>query len=267
MVIQADMKDIALYRQALDEVDCAILAAACWGGKYAFPVNVEANLAVAEALAAKPGRRVLYFATASVLDRQSHLLTAAKEAGTEYIRSKHRLVESMEKLSPRLDVVGLFPTLVLGGDGVRPSSHLARLAKEAAPWVRLLSFLKADGRFHFIHAEDIARVVRAVIESPPETAPRRIVLGNPASSVDEILRQFCGHFGIKAPFRVPLRLWMVNPLLRLCRVRLTAWDRYCMDHPDQSYAGAVNSAAYGLPVYCPNLATGLAQIGLLTGRR
>ena len=51
-------------------------------------------------------------------------------------------------------------------------------------------------------------------------------------------------------------------LIRAFRIRLSPWDRHCMDHPDQSYPDARNPAFYGLPVAMPSLESGLDGIGI-----
>ena len=55
---------------------------------------------------------------------------------------------------------------------------------------------------------------------------------------------------------------MAEALIKLFRIQLSPWDRYCMEHPDQSYPAAVNPAAFGLPVVMPDLGAGFATLGV-----
>jgi nucleoside-diphosphate-sugar epimerase len=264
-VIAADVADLGSYRDRLGHIDAALLVAACWGGPDAFRVNVEANLALTDHLAANGGSRVFYFATGSVINAEGRMLPAARELGSEYIRSKYQLVEEIEKRADRIEIVGMYPTLILGGgtDG-KPMSHFARLLIQVRPWMRLAQFLRADAKFHYVHARDIARTTRHLIDAPLDgfPNPRRIVLGNPAITVNQFIEQFSAHVGLRPPFTVTLRDWLAEWLIRVFRIELSPWDRYCMQHRDLSYRRVYNPADFGLPVHCPDVAAALAGIGI-----
>jgi nucleoside-diphosphate-sugar epimerase len=263
-IIEADVTDVDGYRDRLGHIDVAMLVAACWGGPDAFRVNVEANLALATYLADNGGDRVLYFATGSVIDADGRMLPAARELGSEYIRSKYQLVEEIEKLGDRIDIVGLYPTLILGGGDGKPMSHFGNLLREARPWAWLARFLRADGKFHFVHARDIARVARHLADAPLDglASPRRLVLGNPATTVNDFIVQFVAYLGLRTPFTVTLKDWLAEGFIKIFRIELSPWDRYCMQHRDLSYKKVYSPADFGLPVACPDLATGLGGIGI-----
>lgn len=263
-IIEADVADVDGYRGRLGHVDVAMLVAACWGGPEAFRVNVEANLAIATYLADNGGDRVLYFATGSVIDADGRMVPPARELGSEYIRSKYQLVEEIEKLGDRIDIVGLYPTLILGGGDGKPMSHFARLLRQAQPWAWLARFLRADAKFHFVHAKDIARVARHLTDAPLDelAKPRRLVLGNPATTVNDFIAGFTRHLGLRTPFTVTLKNWLAEGIIRIFRIELSPWDRYCMQHPDLSYRKVYSPADFGLPVACPDLSTGLDGIGI-----
>jgi hypothetical protein len=50
-------------------------------------------------------------------------------------------------------------------------------------------------------------------------------------------------------------------LIRTFRIRLTPWDRWCLEHPDQSFPGAVWPRSLGLEPVMPDLATGIRLVG------
>ena len=263
-VIEADVANVDGYRERLGRIDVAMLVAACWGGPDAFRVNVDANLALAGYLADNGGERVLYFATGSVIDADGRMLPPARELGSEYIRSKYRLVEEIEKLGDRIDIVGLYPTLILGGGDGKPMSHFAKLLREARPWAWLARFLRADGKFHFVHAQDIATVARHLADAPLDglEKPRRLVLGNPANTVNEFIAGFTSYLGLRTPFTVTLKDWLAEGFIKVFRIELSPWDRYCMQHRDLSYRKVYGPADFGLPVACPDLGTALRLIGI-----
>ncbi|MBO6719084.1 MAG: NAD(P)-dependent oxidoreductase [Rhizobiaceae bacterium] len=263
-IIEADVRDVDSYLDQLGHIDEAILAAACWGGPDTLPVNVHANKAIAEHLAAHGGHRVFYFSSASVLDRNAGLLQAAHDLGTEYIRSKYVLTEEMERLSGKIETIGVFPTLIVGGEKGKPMSHFANLLREVSRWAWLASFFRADGRFHFIHARDIARTVRILVDTDqiPLEHPARIVLGNPATTVNRFIEDFLRYRGIRNPLKVMLRESYAQILIKVFRIQLGPWDRYCMEHRDLSFQHAVNPDTLGAKTYCSDLKTALESIGI-----
>lgn len=263
-VVEADVGDVGSYRARLDGIDIAFLVAACWGGPDAFRVNVEANLALTDHLAKNGGSRVFYFATGSVIDAEGRMLPAARELGSEYIRSKYQLVEEIEKRAGDIDIIGIYPTLILGGGDGKPMSHFANLLREARPWAWLARFFRADGKFHYVHAKDIARSVRYLMDAPLDgfTQPRRIVLGNPALTANDFIEQFSRYLGLRAPFRVEIKERLAEALIKIFRIQMSPWDRYCMQHRDLSYRKVYNPADFGLPVHCPDMAAALSGIGI-----
>ena len=265
--------DLAEAEPALPDlagVEAAVLVATAWGGPEAMRVIRDANLGLADRLIAAGCRRLLYFSTASVLGPDGALLDVARDHGTDYIRGKHALTEAMETRAGAAEVAGLFPTLVVGGtpEGPVPLSHFARLMHEVRPWVGLARFLTAEARLHLIHAEDIAAATCRLLlrGEPPEPGARRLVLGDPATGLDELVRADCAHVGLARRPVLPLRPGLAEALIRLFRIRLSPWDRHCMEHRDQSYPGAVSPADFGLAPHMPDFAAGLRQIGV-PGRR
>jgi nucleoside-diphosphate-sugar epimerase len=260
-IIEADVKDTQAYLDRLGHIDVALLAAACWGGPDTRPVNVDTNIALTEHLAANGAQRVFYFASASVLDHDGKLLPAAHELGTEYIQSKYELVEAMERLSDRIEAVGIFPTLILGGEDGKPMSHFANLLREASRWAWLAGLFRADGRFHYIHARDIARTMRALVDAN-SISDRRLVLGNPATTVDGFIDEVVAYKGLWSPFRITLRESYAQVFIKLFRIQLAPWDRYCMEHRDLSFRRTVNPQAFNIEAYCGDVKTALASIGI-----
>jgi nucleoside-diphosphate-sugar epimerase len=263
-MIEADVGDVDAYLGRIGHIDTALLVHACWGGPEAYRINVDVNVAIADHLARNGGSRVFYFATGSVIDADLKMLPAAHELGSDYIRSKYRLVEEIEKLGDRIEIVGLYPTLVLGGGDGKPMSHFANLIREVRPWAWLLRFFRAFGKFHYVHGKDIARTTRHLVDMPAGSfaQQKRIVLGNPAITVNEFVAEFSRHLGYRMPFGIELRTGLAEWIIRIFRIQMAPWDRYCMEHRDLSYKRVVSPADYGLPVHCPDVATALDGIGL-----
>jgi nucleoside-diphosphate-sugar epimerase len=266
-VIEADLRALAGLPAATEGIDAAVLLATAWGGDDTRAVTVGANVALADALIARGCRHILYFATASVLDQSGALLPAAAEFGSDYIKAKYALVEEMEARAARARITGLFPTLVFGGRREAPAirfSHLANLAREVWPWLRLVRFFTAEGRFNVIHAADIATIVRHLVETGGEGLqnPARLVLGNPPVEVEEVLAEVLALSGRRHWKLLKLKPGLMTTLERITPLTLSDWDRYCARHPDQSHPRAVNPADFGLPVHMERLSEGLRSIGL-----
>lgn len=261
-VIEGDMTEAGRLGKEWGKVDAALLIATSWGEGNAFQINCDANLALADALIAAGCGRIVYFSSASVLDKQGAMLDAARDFGSEYIQSKYRLVEEMETRAGRAEIVGMFPTLVVGGDAGKPVSHFARLLRQARPWAWLVKRLRADGRFHIIHARDIAKITRAMVDGPLQANPRRVVMGNPARTVNEFVAEFLIHIGKGTGRGIELKERYAEVLIKLFRIELSPWDRYCMHNRDLSHDVAVNPADFGETPYAPDLAAALDSIGI-----
>lgn len=268
-VIVGDLRDLAERQEAVAAIDAAILVATSWGPD-ADAVIRAANLALADRLIASGCGHVIYFSTASVLRRDGSALPESVLHGTPYIRAKAELTAGMEaRVGKGARITGLFPTLVVGGGAARgepPLSHLARLLRQVVPYIGLLRLLSAKAWFHMIHAADIATVCRHLLERP-ETGGLRVVLGNPVQSLDQTVAAAARHLGRRHWPVLALRPWLAEALIFVLRIRLSPWDRWCMDHPDQSYADPVNPARYGLPVVMPDTGAALALVGVAGVRR
>lgn len=266
-LLQSDMRDIDRFANILKTMDQAVLAATAWGGpQEVFDVNVNKTIRLLNLLNPAKCQQAIYFSTASILDSNNQLLRAASQLGTDYIRSKYDCMVRISKLPIARRVTTLFPTLVLGGDANKPYSHLSSGLPGVTKWIDLIRFFKADGSFHFIHGQDIAQVVRSLIEHPPEPdAPRQLVLGNDKVTVDQAVEELCAYLGKKIYFRIPLSSGLANIFIVLFRIQMAAWDRYCMDYRNFTYQNIVNPSTFGLPTYCATFTDVLKISGISRG--
>lgn len=259
-ILQADLREIEHLGDLLKTMDAAILTATTWGGaQEVFDINVVKTIRLMELLDPYICEQVIYFSTASVLDRNNQLLKEAGQLGTEYIRSKYDCLKRLSKLAIAPKITTLFPTLVLGGDTNKPYSHLSSGIADVVNWVDLIRWFKADGSFHFIHARDIAQVVRYLIDNPPmpgltdetgENSTERLVLGNPRVTVNQAVEDVCAYLDKKVYFRIPLSMGLANLLIVLFRIQMAAWDRFCLNYRHFTYQNPVNPETFGLPAYC-----------------
>ncbi len=261
--LRLDLDDPGGWPPEIGDVDCAVLAAAAWGGPAAWTVNLDSLQALAARLDPERTERIVFFSTASVLDNDGSMLEAASRIGTDYIRSKYEATRWLRDSPWGERTTFLFPTLVIGGEDGFPSSHFAGLLRQAARWAVLMRFFRVDGRFHIIHAAHAAAVARHCIDhASASEAGRWLVLGRPALTADDAARQFCAHLGQRPFLRLTLRDWMAQSLIRLFRIQMSDWDRFCMEKRDLRYDRAVDPASFGLPVHAATLGEALRSIGI-----
>jgi len=265
-VLQGDMREIGQFADLLKTIDSAVLAATAWGGADLFETNVNKTIELLNLLAPGVCQQVIYFSTASVLDRNNQLLKEAGELGTDYIRSKYDCLCQLSKLAIAPQTTIVFPTLVLGGDAQKPYSHLSSGLPDFVKWMDLIRFFKADGSFHFIHGRDIAQVVRYLIDHPPQlNEPHQLVLGQERLTVNQAVEEICAYLDKKIYFRIPLYLSLANLLIVLLRLQMAAWDRFCLRNPHLSHKNPVNPASLGLQNYCATISDVLKIGGIPRG--
>ncbi|MHC5935786.1 NAD-dependent epimerase/dehydratase family protein [Nostoc sp.] len=253
-VLQGDMQNIRQFADLLSTIDTAVLTATAWGGDQTFDINVVKTIELLELLDPERCQQVIYFSTASVLDRYNQPLKEAGEIGTDYIRSKYECLNQKEKLAIAPKITTLFPTLVVGGDANKPYSHLTSGIPEVTKYINLIRFLEVDGSFHFIHARDIATVVRYLIDHPPENdQPRRFILGQAQLTANQAIEEVCAYLSKKIYFRISISLALANLIIILFRIQMAAWDRFCMNYRHFTYEKAINPDSFGLPNYCATM--------------
>jgi nucleoside-diphosphate-sugar epimerase len=262
-VLQGDMQEIGKFGDLLKTIDVAVLTATAWGGDATFDINVHKTHELLNLLDPDKCEQVIYFSTASVLDRNNQPLKEAGELGTDYIRSKYDCLQKISQLAIAPKVTTVFPTLVLGGDRNKPYSHSTSGIPEVTKYIDLIRFFEADGSFHFIHGRDIATVVRYLIDNPPkEDEPRSFVLGQKQLTANQAIEEVCAYLGKKIYFRIPLSISLANLIIVLFRIQMAAWDRFCMNYRHFSYQNFINPGSFGLPNYCATVSDVLKISGV-----
>ncbi len=262
-LLSGNLQNIELYSDLLfKEINIAILIATSWGGATeAYNVNVVKTLSLLQMLNPQICEQILYFSTASILDRNNELLLAASQFGTDYIRTKYQCLSELSKLEIADKIIALFPTLVFGGDDHKPLSHLSSGLSEIVKWLGLIRWFGADGSLHYIHAQDIAYVVNYLIEHPEakqqcdrsEKEITYLVLGNASLTVNQAIAEICQYFQKRIYFRIPLYIWLANILIKLFRIQMDSWSYFALNYRHFTYLNTVSPATFGLKNYCSSL--------------
>ena len=274
-LLVGDLRDLAPHAASLARVDRIIHTATAWGDpERARQVNVVAVKELLRLVDAERLEQVIYFSTASILDRDLRSLPEASAFGTEYIQTKAQCLQELERHPLAQRIVAVFPTLVFGGRlpaGDRhPTSYLTAGLREALQWLWLARWLRADASFHFIHAADIATVCAHLATQPhgpnPESGQgpvRRLVLGQAAISVDDTVSRLCRWRGVwRPPLGLPLRGWLIEGLIRLLRIKVNAWDRFSIRQRHFVHEPVSPPERFGLRSVAPTLEAVLADAGV-----
>jgi len=274
-LLVGDLRQLEPHRAAVASAHRIIHTATAWGDpERAHQVNVVAVKAMLAAT--DPGllEQVIYFSTASILDRQLRLLPEAAEFGTEYIQTKALCLQQLEAHPLAARIVAVFPTLVFGGrvdgTGPFPTSYLTAGLAEASRWLWLARFLRADASFHFIHAADIARVCAHLATRPhganpePDQGPlRRIVLGQAPVTVNGTVAALCRWRGMaRPPFGLNLRGWLIEALIQVLPIDVNAWDRFSIRQRHFVHEPVSPPERFGLVSHAPSLEAVFADAGL-----
>jgi nucleoside-diphosphate-sugar epimerase len=274
-LLVGDLRDVNPHRAAIASATRIIHTATAWGDpERARQVNV---VAVKEMLAATDPavlEQVVYFSTASILNRELQLLPEAMAYGTEYIQTKAQCLEQLESHPLAERIVAVFPTLVFGGrvdgSGPFPTSYLTAGLREAARWLWLAKWLRADASFHFIHAADIARVCVHLATNPHQANPepgqgavRRLVLGQPVVTVNQTVRRLCRwRRSWVPPFGIDLQGWLIEGLIKLLRIEVNAWDRFSIRQRHFVHEPVSPPERFGLVSHAPTLEAVFTDAGL-----
>lgn len=263
-VIEADMREIEQLGDLLKTVDTAILTAAAWGGAQdTYDINVSKTLTLLNLLDPIQCQQVLYFSTESILDQNNQPLKEAKELGTDYIRTKALCHQQMARLAIAPKVTTLFPTLVFGGDEQKPMSHLSAGLPDVVKWIGLARFLKADGSFHLVHARDIASVVRHLVDHPPAPEePRELVLGTAPITVNQAVEEICAYLNKRIYLRLPLSMWLADVMIRVFKIQMASWDRFCLEYRHFTHRDPVSPATFNGVPYCSSVTDLLKVSGI-----
>ena len=268
-VLPGNLKDIEDYSDLLlKEINVAILAATSWGGQAeSYDINVVKTLALIDMLNPKICEQVLYFSTASILDRNNNLLFPASEFGTDYIRTKYQCFSQLSKSKISDRIITLFPTLVFGGDRNKPFSHISAGFSEVIKWLGLIRWIKTDGSFHFIHGRDIATVVTYLVRHPESvrtvdekeqgarelSSVKRLVLGNEAITVNDAIAEICAYFNKKVYFGVPLYSLLTNLIVKIFRIQMDSWSYFSLNYRHFTYQNPITPANFGLTNYVSSI--------------
>ncbi|MBF2056820.1 MAG: NAD(P)-dependent oxidoreductase [Cyanobacterium sp. T60_A2020_053] len=270
-IIQGSLENILDHCELLSTINIAILTATCWGGeKESYQINVEANLNLINALNPNRCERVIYFSTASILDRHNQLLSEAGKIGTDYIRTKYQCFTQLTNVPLADKIITVYPTLVFGGGENKPYSHLSGGLKDSLKWMSLIRWFNADGSFHFIHGQDIATVITYLVNNGDELSPiynNKLVLASEPLTVSKAIKDICQKINKKVYFQFPLPIWLANFFIKIFKIQMAEWDYFCLNYRHFTYDSYVNPTTFNLPIYAPKVSDLFDDLKISKGQR
>jgi len=274
-LLVGDLRDLEPHADAIASATRVIHTATAWGDpQRAYQVNVVAVKRLMQLLDPQRIEQIIYFSTASILDRDLQLLPEAMAYGTEYIQTKAQCLQDLEAHPLAERIVAVFPTLVFGGRVLpgdsHPTSYLTAGVKEAIPWLWLAKWLRTDASFHFIHAADIATVCAHLATQPHQPNPernqgalRRLVLGQAPISINRTVATLVRwRRGWLPPVGLDLRGWLIEGLIKLLRIEVNAWDRFSIRQRHFVHEPVSPPERFGLSSHSPSLEAVLEQAGV-----
>jgi len=274
-LLVGDLRDLAPHAEAIASVQRVIHTATAWGDpERAEQVNVVAVKTLLSLLDPARLEQVIYFSTASILNRDLKLLPEAMAYGTEYIQTKARCLAELESHPLAERIVAVFPTLVFGGrvgpGDPHPTSYLTAGVAEAIPWLWLAKWLRTDASFHFIHAADIATVCTHLATTPHQANPepgqgpvRRLVLGQAPITVNQAVAKLVRwRRGWMPPLGIELSGWLIDGLIKLLRIQINDWDRFSIRQRHFVHEPVSPPERFGLSSFAPTLEAVLETAGV-----
>tara|TARA_Y100001968_G_scaffold102622_1_gene92548 strand:- start:1861 stop:2841 length:981 start_codon:yes stop_codon:yes gene_type:complete len=271
-ILVGDLRQPKKFKQEILNVDRVIHTATAWGDpKRAKEVNIVAVKNLLGLLNPSKIKQIIYFSTASVLDKNLNLLPEAFTYGTEYIQTKAQCLSELETHPLSKKIIAIFPTLVFGGrlDGtsIFPTSYLTQGLRDAFKWIWLARWIKVFSRFHFIHAADIAFICGHLVTTHFDPAQqgskiKKLVLGQPHTSIDKAIQTLTRWRGIKRTPQIPLWPWLVELLIKLLPIQITNWDRFSLRQRNFIHEPITSPETFGGTSYAKTLDQVLHNSGL-----
>ena len=273
-VLVGDLRNPNKFKKELLKVNRVIHTATAWGDpKRAKQVNIDAVKNLLNLLNPSNVKQIIYFSTASVLDRNLNLLPEAFTYGTEYIQTKAQCLSELEQHNLSTRIIAVFPTLVFGGtlDGKSkfPTSYLTEGLRDAFRWIWLARWIKAFSRFHFIHAADIAFICGHLattnfepLEPFSKSKIKKLVLGQPHTNIDIAINTLLKWKGMRKVPQIPLWNWLVELLTILLPIQITNWDRFSLRQRHFIYKSITSPETYGGISFAKDLNQVLHNSGL-----
>ena len=122
--------------------------------------------------------------------------------------------------------------MVLGGSDTAPYSHISQGLLDIRRHLKWAKWLHLNGAFHFLHAEDIAKMISI---SMTQDVPNDMVIGNPNISFNDAILEISEYIGEKPWIQLNIPQWLINVLIIIFKRRVDSWGAHCAKNPHFTY--------------------------------
>ncbi len=255
-LVLGNLEDIHEQSDILQKTDFLIHVATNWCG------HVDANIIpvreMLSLLALKRIQKIILFSTASILGRGNILLPEARTQGTAYVQSKYECYLDAQSSSLHDKIIHVFPTVIISGDEHHPFTHIGEGLSRMRHQIRWLKYFYIDLGFHFIHTQDIARIVAHMLDH--EMPEHDYVLGNDYVLYKDFIRDVAASYQKKPIFQLKIPRWLIRLVIKLGRLQVEPWAFFCYEYKYFKY-NTVNCQTFGLPTEKMSARGMLAQLG------
>ena len=256
-----DIRECQRFSKEIGQINFLIHTATAWGDpKRAYEVNIKAFEDLLGMLEKEKLEKIIYFSTASILNKENEIKKEALIYGTEYIQTKYRCFERLRESSFAEKTFAVFPTLVFGGTLKKrskyPTSYLTSGLKDINKWLWLARFIKLNSKFHFIHANDIAQICGFLIKNHKEDnykGFKKYVLGQKFISIDDAINILLKRNRMNRYFSIPLTKKIIKILLRVLPIQMTTWDSFSIKKYHFNHVPITNPETFNLKSYAKSL--------------
>ena len=111
-----DIRECNRFSKEISQINFLIHTATAWGDpKRAYEVNIKAFEELLGMLENNKLEKIIYFSTASILNKHCEAMRESLTYGTEYIQTKYECFVRLKESSFAEKTFAVFPTLVFGG--------------------------------------------------------------------------------------------------------------------------------------------------------
>jgi nucleoside-diphosphate-sugar epimerase len=239
------LENIADFKDIISDCDYIIHLATNWADpnvpEHSIN-NVQTNLLFSLADPNKI-KRIIYFSTASILGRGNKLIPEAREYGTNYIVSKYDGYLSIQNHPLKEKIITVFPTMVIAGDSKHRYSHIGEGLLNAKKYIKWARFCSINGTFHFIHADDIAKMSLFLLTLKDYKS--EYVFGNPPQKLGKALKEVAKYYGYKTLFQIPIPIFLIRLIVFVFRLKMDNYGKFCLRYKHFVY-DSVNASSFGL---------------------
>ena len=86
--------------------------------------------------------------------------------------------------------------------------------------------------------------------------------GNAPITATGVIQAICAHYQQRIYVQIPLSIALANLFIKLFRLKMAPWDKFCLDYRHFTYPNPVSPAQLGLPAHCQTVSELLRVSGI-----